>query len=369
MPKWWQSNEPLWATANKAGLNFSTFLWSRCDVEWFDVKTEKPSFCENIYGKDESKTLFFNMEIAMIHFQTGITDAAIVYEDSLLKTSARYGPLSKETETQLRKLDSMIDSLLTRMKQSRMDKLVNFIIMSDHGMTYGANPGVTQHPFANFPFEKYSVRQVSMEAALRPVGRQVRYVIGEGAYAMVYPRSPKMIDNVLEALHMSLKGVDIYTGDEIPDHLHWKQSKYCPPILVLAHPGTVIMRASGQHQRPVVSNGINNAADEYEGSSLYLEPGISGYDPEEPDMRGVFMARGPGFVESSRPQPPIHLVDVYRMLCFLLDIEPLPNDGLWDRIRNLLKNSSVSVKSSVVLTILITLLTTLYNQHYQQLQN
>lgn len=262
----------------------------------------------------------------------------------------------------------MIDSLLTRMKQSRMDKLVNFIIMSDHGMTYGANPGVAQHPFANFPFEKYSVRQVSMEAALRPVGRQVRYVIGEGAYAMVYPRSPKMIDNVLEALHMSLKGVDIYTADEIPDHLHWKQSKYCPPILVLARPGTVIMRASGQHQRPVVSNGItsSNNADEYEGSSLYLEPGISGYDPEEPDMRGVFMARGPGFVDSNEPQPPIHLVDVYRMLCFLLDIQPLPNDGIWDRIRNLLKNSSVSVKSSVVLTTLLTLLTTLYNNYHQQ---
>ena len=24
--------------------------------------------------------------------------------------------------------------------------------------------------------------------------------------------------------------------------------------------------------------------------------GISGYDPEEPDMRGVFMARGPGMI-------------------------------------------------------------------------
>ena len=37
--------------------------------------------------------------------------------------------------------------------------------------------------------------------------------------------------------------------------------------------------------------------DEYEGKSRHS--GISGYDPEEPEMRGVFMARGPGiyFVE------------------------------------------------------------------------
>ena len=27
--KWWNANEPIWASASKAGLNFSTFLWSR----------------------------------------------------------------------------------------------------------------------------------------------------------------------------------------------------------------------------------------------------------------------------------------------------------------------------------------------------
>ena len=59
-------------------MNFSTYLWSRCDVDWQDVKTVKPSFCESMYRKDNSKTMFFNMEVAMIHFQTRVTDAAIV---------------------------------------------------------------------------------------------------------------------------------------------------------------------------------------------------------------------------------------------------------------------------------------------------
>jgi len=38
-------------------------------------------------------------------------------------------------------------------------------------------------------------------------------------------------------------------------------------------------------------------------------------------------------------------------LKLFLDIEPLHNDGVWDRIRNLLKNSSVPLNSSVVLTL------------------
>ena len=74
----WHDKKPIWASAAQAGMNFSTYLWSRCDVKWHDVKTEKPSFCESIYRKDDSKTMFINMEVAVIHFQTGQADGAIV---------------------------------------------------------------------------------------------------------------------------------------------------------------------------------------------------------------------------------------------------------------------------------------------------
>ena len=106
----------------------------------------------------------------------------------MLRASEQYGPLSRQTENQLKELDSMVDKLLTRMKKTRMDELVNFIIMSDHGMSYGNNPSIQQHSYPSFPFDKYEVHKVSMEAALRPVRNKVRMVIGEGAYAMVYPR-------------------------------------------------------------------------------------------------------------------------------------------------------------------------------------
>ena len=184
----------------------------------------------------------------------------------------------------------MINYTVSRLAETRMDKHVNFIIMSDHGMSYGANPTPNHHPFPNFPLNDYKVRTISMEAAIRPVGRDVRMVVGEGAYAMVYPKHPRHTNRILDALHTALKGVEIYTKEEIPEHLHWKDSKYCPPILVLAHPGTVIQRASGQHQRPPTV--MPKSYDVYEGKSRHS--GISGYDPEEPEMRGVFMARGPG---------------------------------------------------------------------------
>ena len=42
------------------------------------MKTEEPKFCENIYKKDESKTLQINIEMAQIHFQEKMANAAIV---------------------------------------------------------------------------------------------------------------------------------------------------------------------------------------------------------------------------------------------------------------------------------------------------
>ena len=77
-----------------------------------------------------------------------------------------------------------------------------------------------------------------------------------------------------------------------------------PPILVLAHNGTVLLRAGSDLQRPGSSSHLMNpfGGGSYGGGShdaaagLYEQTrqGISGYDPEEEDMRGVFMAMGPG---------------------------------------------------------------------------
>ena len=72
--------------------------------------------------------------------------------------------------------------------------------------------------------------------------RHVRFVVGDGAYAMIYPKLGRQnINKVVEKLQSSLNGrAQVFKKDDIPEHLHWKDSKYCPPILVLARPGIFI---------------------------------------------------------------------------------------------------------------------------------
>lgn len=61
-----------------------------------------------------------------------------------------------------------------------------------------------------------------------------------------------------------------------------------------------------------------------------------------------------GFIPMKEAQPPIELVDIYQMLCHLMDVQQEPNDGVWERIKSLLRNSSLSIlRSAPCMSVLI----------------
>ena len=71
-----------------------------------------------------------------------------------------------------------------------------------------------------------------------------------------------------------------------------KVDRKVPAILVLAERGTVIIRAGNNLQKPGMKQKSQGSSARYE--QPQPPKGLSGYDPEDKDMRGVFMARGPG---------------------------------------------------------------------------
>ncbi len=342
--KWWNNEkaEPVWATAAKHGVKFSAKLWSRCDVPWYDEKMVKldGKYCSNVYAKDHSKTLSLQIGMALIDFQLNDRDASIVYDDSLGRAAEDFGPLSKKTEEALRDLDRAIEELLKNLADTSMDEHVNVIIMGDHGMTYGAPPMREYHP-RGFRLPR-RVQRVSLAQALRQVPDYLRMIVGSGAYAMVYPSQERHRLNLVETLKRNLAAygdnIKVYTAEQIPEELHWKNNVTTPPILVMARPGVVLLE-SGVFQRP---------------KSTFQESlkGLGGYDPNEPDMRAVFMARGPGFKQGGAVTPHIELVDVYQIFCKLLGFEPRENDGIWERIKALLRNSASVGRASAATTLI-----------------
>jgi len=67
-------------------------------------------------------------------------------------------------------------------------------------------------------------------------------------------------------------------------------------------------------------------------------PGDHGYDNSLPDMHPIFIAHGPVFKKAYKADP-FESVDLYPLLCHLLDIEPRPNNGSLSAIVHILAGS------------------------------
>ena len=70
--------------------------------------------------------------------------------------------------------------------------------------------------------------------------------------------------------------------------------------------------------------------------------GFHGYDDKHPDMRTIFMAKGPSFKKHYQGEP-IALVDIYQLYAHVLAIPAQAHNGTWARVRSYLSNGSNSL--------------------------
>lgn len=63
--------------------------------------------------------------------------------------------------------------------------------------------------------------------------------------------------------------------------------------------------------------------------------GIHGYDNDNPLMRAIFFANGPKFRKKFL-HPPFDNLDLFNLICLVLDMKPTPNNGTIENVRNLL---------------------------------
>ncbi len=73
-----------------------------------------------------------------------------------------------------------------------------------------------------------------------------------------------------------------------------------------------------------------------------------------PDMRAIFLARGPGINTDNKVANWIKLVDEYQVFCYLLGIQPEHHNGTWARVYGFLKHPPASINEQIVVTFLYT---------------
>lgn len=295
MAKWWTS-EPIWTTAEKAGLRTAQFLWARCDVPIDGVTTH---FCEHFVKIPGTEIFETNIQRALQKFDEGF-EFVQVYTEDTDHNGHNYGPDSEEVRQAMRGFDGVLVQLMAGLEERGLLDRVNIVIVSDHGMTNTAPETTERHEIDDY-----------LDTAL------VEHLADKGAF-MNIKVTPGNVDAVYSQVSQ-IPGVRAYKHADIPDRFHYKDSPYIHDIILLADKGHFIMASHTDKQLPPRDD-----------SFVYI--GAHGYDPDEQDMKGVFFARGPAFVCGSVVEP-IHVVDVYQVLTHVLHLTPQPHNGTWAHVQ------------------------------------
>lgn len=96
--------------------------------------------------------------------------------------------------------------------------------------------------------------------------------------------------------------LDVYYKEDLPERLHYKNSRRVGPIVAIAKEGYTV------------------------GTQMQTNVGNHGFDNEIPSMRAIFLARGPDFKNNVKIGP-VDNVDVYPLVCELVQIQCNPNNG------------------------------------------
>ncbi|XP_061691840.1 glycerophosphocholine cholinephosphodiesterase ENPP6 isoform X2 [Syngnathoides biaculeatus] len=277
-----------------------------CEVE---ILGFRPTFCEMYSHSPSIGQLTDSIEHALTLLRSEDANMAAIYYEKIDEEGHHFGPDSPQIKTAVQQLDTAMQMLNNKMKEKNMVNQVNVVLFSDHGMTK------IQWMDKVIELDKY----INMSDIVKMMDR--------GVIVSIWVKEEKF-----QKVHAALSKVPnmrAYARDEIPKRFHYKGGKFVAPLTLIAAPGWFIAQ--------------NKANLQYWKNDSSMQPlawqnGWHGYDNQFHDMDGFFLAAGPDFKQNFHAAP-IQAVDVYNVLCHTLEVKPLPNNGSWSRVENLLNSS------------------------------
>lgn len=282
--------EPVWVTAESQHIKSVAYSWIGADVE---IKGYRPSRWA-AYDANVPYRTRIDSVIAWLNVPYNQRPhLAMCYIEEVDNIGHGKGPDSPEIVTSIQKADSLIGYFMQKLNQLPFRDSINFIILSDHGMA----------PISD-------EQSIDLEPFIKP--EWVDTVICSPAIAQVYCKNN--CDDLLLHSLQSVKGLKACKKADINPDYHYSASNRIGDIVVVAD-SSVCLKYKSTRSLPC---------------------GMHGYDNRNPLMNGIFYAIGPDFKKGfSAPQ--LYNIDIYELLCRLLEIQPAKNDGRLERIQIVMK--------------------------------
>jgi predicted AlkP superfamily phosphohydrolase/phosphomutase len=282
----WYLAEPIWVTAEKAGIRTAAyyFVGTEADVDGVRPSHWRP-FDADVPGRARVNQVLDWLggpEDSRPHLLT-------LYFERVDDHGHWYGPESEENMAAVRQLDKYLETLLDGIAALPHGDQVYVMVVSDHGQAaYGPHEPLVLDDW------------LDLEGST---------VINGGPSAFIH------IDNDDMELATAMRDVinrnwdcgRAYLPAELPPDWNAGASQRYPDLFVQADAGCGVITTESNRGR--------------------MTAGDHGWAPDVPEMRGIFYATGPRIPAGTRTGV-VHVTDIFPMMLDILGLEaPGPVDG------------------------------------------
>ncbi|XP_043918578.1 ectonucleotide pyrophosphatase/phosphodiesterase family member 5 [Protopterus annectens] len=290
---WWEEAYPIWVSNQMQGYKSGAAMWPGTDVK---IHGMFPSHYMT-YNGSVSFEYRINQLIKWFKSEQAI-NIGLLYWEEPDETGHMVGPDDPKMKKVIADIDSKLGYLIVQLKTEGLWDKLNVIITSDHGMA-----------------EVLQDRIIELD---QYIDREMYTLVDHTPVVAILPKEGKM-EEVYKALVHAHPNMTVYKKEEIPDHFHYKHNSRIQPIFA------------------VVDNGWALLQNKSDGFLL----GNHGYDNTLQDMHPIFVAYGPAFKKNYFKET-MESVDLYPLMCHILGISPLPNNGSINRVLDLLDSTDPS---------------------------
>ncbi|MEX0748314.1 MAG: ectonucleotide pyrophosphatase/phosphodiesterase [Rhodothermales bacterium] len=294
--RWW-GGEPLWVTAEKQGLTAATYFWPGSEAPIMGMKaTYAVPYEGRIPGNDRVDHVLGWLDLPSPLRPRFIT----LYFSDTDNAGHEHGPDAPEVAEAVTRVDGYLRRLVNGLRSRGLLNQINLVIVSDHGMA-----------------ETSPERVIIIDDYFNA---NDAHIVDYSPVLMAYP-----LEGETEEAQERLDAhphVEAFLKEDLPERLHLDHPR-TPSLIAIVDEGWEFTTRQRFDEDP----------DRFHG-------GAHGYDNLAPSMAATFIAHGPAFRDGHVVEA-LDVVDIYNIVCEILDLDPAPNDGNADAVNDVLRGEAV----------------------------
>ncbi|MGE0638690.1 MAG: ectonucleotide pyrophosphatase/phosphodiesterase [Thermoanaerobaculia bacterium] len=298
--RWWEG-EPIWVTAERAGLRTASSFWPGSEAEIAGVR---PSLWKR-YDDSVADEVRADEALSWLDLPAAKRPRLLLfYLAEPDRSGHRFGPRSDETAAAVHHADAIVGRLRAGVEARGLGPSTDWVVVSDHGMA-AVDPDRTIVLEEWIDLAEVEMVDLNIVGTLRPrTGTE---------------------DDLVRRLSRAGPHLHAARREDLPARFHYRDHRRIPPVVVWVDPGWTLVATRDERDRRRQDPQL----------------GAHGYDPAEPAMHGIFVAAGPSF-RRGVDLPAVENLDLYDIFCWVLSLPAAANDGSVATARAILKRAAAN---------------------------